>query len=92
MAINIDAARLLTYRAADLKDKGLPFSVPAAMAKAFAAETAMAAATKGLQIHGGYGYMMDSEMQRHFRDAKITEIYEGTSEMCRLVISRTLVR
>jgi len=92
IAIGIDAARLLAYRAADLKDKGLPFTVEAAMAKTFAAEMAMAAATKGIQIHGGYGYMTDSPVQRYFRDAKITEIYEGTSEIMRLIIARSLLR
>ena len=92
IAIGIDAARLLAYRAADLKDKGLPFTVEAAMAKTFAAEMAMAATTKGIQIHGGYGYMTDSPMQRYFRDAKITEIYEGTSEIMRFIIARSLLR
>jgi butyryl-CoA dehydrogenase len=92
IATGIDAARLLAYRAADLQDKGLPFNTEAAMAKVFATEMAMSAATKGIQIHGGYGYMMDSPMQRHFRDAKITEIYEGTSEIMRFVIARSLLR
>ena len=92
IAIGIDAARLLAYRAADLKDKGLPFTIEAAMAKTFAAEMAMAATTKGIQIHGGYGYMTDSPMQRYFRDAKITEIYEGTSEIMRFIIARSLLR
>jgi len=91
LAMQIDAARLLVYRAADLKDKGLNFTAEAAMAKTFAAETAMKTATKGIQMWGGYGYMMDTPMQRHFRDAKITEIYEGTSEICRLVISRSVL-
>jgi len=92
IATGIDAARLLSYRAADLQDKGLPFTTEAAMAKVFAAEMAMAAATKGIQLQGGYGYMMDSGAQRHFRDAKITEIYEGTSEIMRVVIARALLR
>jgi len=92
MATGIDAARLLTYRAADLEDRGLPFTTEAAMAKVFATEVAMSAATKGIQIHGGYGYMVDSPMQRYFRDAKITEIYEGTSEIMRLIIARSLLR
>jgi len=81
MATGIDAARLLTYRAADLKGKGLRFTTEAAMAKALAADVAMSATTQGIQIHGGYGYMMDSPMQRYFRDAKIGSIYEGTSEI-----------
>ena len=92
IAMGIDAARLLTYRAADLEDKGLPFSTEAAMAKAFSSEVAMAAATEGLQMHGGYGYMMDMPIQRYFRDAKITQIYEGTSEIMRVIIARNLLR
>ncbi len=92
IATGVDAARLLTYRAADLADKGLSFTTEAAMAKVFASEVAMSAAIKGIQIHGGYGYMMDSAMQRYFRDAKITEIYEGTSEIMRYIIARSLLR
>ncbi|MBA7579149.1 Acyl-CoA dehydrogenase, short-chain specific [subsurface metagenome] len=92
MATGIDAARLLAYRAASLKDRGHPFTTEAAMAKVFASEVAMAATTKAIQIHGGYGYMMDSPIQRYFRDAKITEIYEGTSEIMRLIIARNLLR
>ena len=92
MATGIDAARLLAYRAADLQDKGLRFATEAAMAKLFAADVAMSAATQGIQIHGGYGYMMDSPMQRYFRDAKIESIYEGTSEIMRLIIARSLLR
>ena len=92
MATNIDAARLLTYRACYLKDKGLPFIKEAAMAKVFAAEAAMAITTKAVQIHGGYGYVKDYPVERYFRDAKITEIYEGTSEMQRLTIARDLLR
>ena len=92
MATGIDAARLLTYRAADLEDNRLRFTTEAAMAKLFAADVAMSAATQGIQIHGGYGYMMDSPMQRYFRDAKIESIYEGTSEIMRLVIARSLLR
>ncbi len=92
IATGVDAARLLTYRAAYLQDKGRPFTTEAAMAKVFATEMAMTAAVKGIQLHGGYGYMTDSPMQRYFRDAKITEIYEGTSEIMRVVISRALLR
>jgi len=92
MATGIDAARLLAYRAADLADKGLRFTTEAAMAKLFAADVAMSAAKQGNQIHGGYGYMMDSPMQRYFRDAKIESIYEGTSEIMRLIIARGLLR
>ena len=91
IAMGVDAARLLAYRAADLKDKGLPFTAEAAMAKVFASEVAMAATTKGIQMFGGYGYMMDAPIQRYFRDAKITEIYEGTSEIMRYIIARGLL-
>ena len=83
----IEAARLLIYRAANLKDKHLPYSEAAAMAKLYAAETAMAVTTKCVQYHGGYGYTKDYPVERMMRDAKITEIYEGTSEAQRLVIS-----
>ncbi len=92
MATEIDAARLLTHRAAYAKDNAPRFSSEAAMAKLFASETAMRATNKGIQIHGGYGYSKDFPMERFFRDAKITEIYEGTSEIQRLVISSTLLR
>jgi len=92
MATQIDAARLLTYRAAYLKDKGLPFTKEASMAKVFAAEAAMFVTTKAIQIYGGYGYVKDYPLERYFRDAKITEIYEGTSEMQRMTIARSLIR
>jgi len=92
MATAIDAARLLTYRAACLEDAGLPFVKEAAMAKLFASEMAMAATTKAIQLHGGYGYIKDYPVERYFRDAKITEIYEGTSEVQRLTIARSLLR
>ncbi|HEY90549.1 MAG TPA: acyl-CoA dehydrogenase [Dehalococcoidia bacterium] len=92
MATQLEAARLLTYKAAFLADQGEPFSVIAAMAKLMASELCMRATTDGIQIHGGYGYMMDSPMQRFFRDAKLTTIYEGTSEVQRLIISRSLLR
>jgi len=91
MAVQIEAARLLTYRAAWLKDKGLRHTKESAMAKLFASETASRAATKALQIHGGYGYLYDFPAQRLFRDARITEIYEGTSEIQRLVIAHQLL-
>ncbi|NOQ54030.1 MAG: acyl-CoA dehydrogenase [Thermoplasmata archaeon] len=87
MATNIEAARMLVRYAAWCKDSGKPFSKEAAMAKLFASETAMASATKAIQIHGGYGYIKDYPVERYFRDAKITEIYEGTSEIQRLVIA-----
>ena len=92
MATELDAARMLTWRAATLKGAGQSFSTEAAMAKLMAAEAANRAATKGLQIHGGYGYTRDYAAERHFRDAKITEIYEGTSEIQRIVIARALLR
>ena len=88
MATAVDASRLLVYRAADLKDRGLPFTKEASMAKLFASETAMRVATMALQLHGGYGYFKESPIERFFRDAKITEIYEGTSQIQRLVIAR----
>jgi butyryl-CoA dehydrogenase len=88
MATRIEAARLLVYRAASLRDRGRAYTKEAAMAKLFASETAMWAAHKAVQIHGGYGYIQDYPAERHFRDAKITEIYEGTSEIQRLVIAR----
>jgi butyryl-CoA dehydrogenase len=92
MATEIDAARLLTYRAAFVKDQGRRYSKEAAMAKLYASEAAMKAATKGIQIYGGYGYMKEFPMERYFRDAKITEIYEGTSEIQRLVIAGNVLR
>ncbi len=92
MATQIDATRLLTYRAACLVDKGLPFVKEAAMAKVFAAETAMFVTTKAMQIYGGYGYIKEYPLERYFRDARITGIYEGTDEMQRLTIARSLIR
>ena len=92
MATEIEAARMLIYNAAQQKDKGERYSNEAAMAKLYASETAMRATTKALQIHGGYGYIKDYPVERFFRDAKITEIYEGTSEIQRLVIAASLLR
>jgi butyryl-CoA dehydrogenase len=91
MATEIEAARLLTYRAAYLTDQGKRHTKEASMAKLFAASTAVDAARSALQIHGGYGYMTDLPLERYYRDAKITEIYEGTSEIQRLVISNELL-
>ena len=91
MATEIEAARLLTYRAAYLTDQGKRHTKEASMAKLFAASTAVEAARRALQIHGGYGYMTDLPLERYYRDAKITEIYEGTSEIQRLVISNELL-
>ena len=87
MAVEIDAARLLTLRAAALKDAGKPHGQQSSMAKLFASEAAMKAAIEAVQIHGGYGYTKEFKVERYFRDAKITEIYEGTSEIQRLVIA-----
>ncbi|MEA3348521.1 MAG: acyl-CoA dehydrogenase [Pseudomonadota bacterium] len=92
LSTHYEAARLLTHRAAYLKDQGQPFGKEAAMAKLMAAETAMKAATQGIQILGGYGYTTDYPMERYFRDAKITEIYEGTSEIMRLVIATNVLK
>ncbi len=92
LSTHYEAARLLTHRAAYLKDQGQPFGKEAAMAKLMAAETAMKAATQGIQILGGYGYTTDYPMERYFRDAKITEIYEGTSEVMRLVIANNVLK
>ena len=92
MYTELEAARLLTYQTAWLADNGQPFRTQAAMAKLYATELAMRASTLGIQVFGGYGYMMDSPMQRYFRDAKLTEIYEGTSEVQRMIISASLFR
>ena len=91
IANQTEAARLLTYRAAWMKDKGFRHTKESAMAKLYASETASRAATKALQIHGGYGYIYDFPAQRLFRDARVTEIYEGTSEIQRLVIAEHLL-
>ena len=91
MATEIQAARFLYYHAACLADNGKPFATNAAMAKLYASELAMRASTIGIQIFGGYGYMMEYPMQRYFRDAKLTELYEGTSEVQRMVISRAVL-
>ncbi len=92
MAVRIDAARLLVWRAAMLKQQGERYTKEAAMAKLFASETAMWTVTKAVQIHGGYGYIKDYRVERFFRDAKITEIYEGTSEIQRNVIAREIMK
>jgi alkylation response protein AidB-like acyl-CoA dehydrogenase len=88
MATRIRAGRLLMYRAAWVRDRGRRHTREASMAKLFASETAMWATTQAVQIYGGYGYIQDYPVERHFRDAKITEIYEGTSEIQRMVIAR----
>jgi len=91
MGTQLDAAELLIWRAAWLEDHGMPFEKEAAMAKLFASDVAMHAAIEGVQILGGYGYCKDYPMERHMRDAKITQIYEGTNEIQRLVIARNLL-
>lgn len=92
MATEIDAARLLTWRAAYAKDKGLRNSRESAMAKLYASEVAMKVCTQAVQVFGGYGYIREYPVERHFRDAKITEIYEGTSEIQRIVISANVLK
>jgi butyryl-CoA dehydrogenase len=92
MAKDVMAARLLVYNAASLRDNGKPYSMEAAIAKLFASETAMQHATKAVQIHGGYGYVRGSKVERLMRDAKVTEIYEGTSEVQRMVIAGLCLR
>ena len=91
MGTEVEAARLLTLRAAVLKDRGRPARTAASMAKVFASEVAMKAATKALQIHGGAGYITEFPIERIFRDAKLTEIGEGTSEVQRMVIARDIL-
>ncbi len=92
MATQIQAARHLTYHAAWVEDSGARFSKEAAMAKLFASEAAMFASNKAIQIHGGHGYTKDYPVERYMRDAKITEIYEGTNEVQRMVISGAVLR
>jgi len=92
MATDLEAARLLTLQAAWLKDQNRPYRGAAAMAKKFATDAAMAAATEGLQILGGYGYLTDYPLERYFRDAKAGQIYEGTNEIMRLIIARELLK
>jgi len=91
MATDLDAARLLTYRAAALNDAGLPFVVQASKAKLFASTAARKHAAEAIQIHGGYGYTTEFPVERYYRDAKITEIYEGTSEIQQIIIARSLL-
>ncbi len=92
MKMRLDAARLLIYKAAMEKDAGKPYSEAAAMAKVYASEAAMWITTEAVQIHGGYGYVKEYHVERMMRDAKITEIYEGTSEIQRLVIAREILK
>ena len=92
MATSIEASKLLVYHAAWLKDQGKGINKEAAMAKLFASETAMNVTSEAIQIHGGYGYVKDYDVERYFRDAKILEIGEGTSEIQRLIISREIIK
>lgn len=92
MATDIEAARLLTYQAAWLESKGLPYGKQSAMSKLFAGDAAMRATTEAVQVFGGYGYTKDYPVERYMRDAKITQIYEGTNEIQRLVIGRMLTK
>jgi alkylation response protein AidB-like acyl-CoA dehydrogenase len=92
MATRIEASRLLIYKAALDKDNNKDYAMSSAMAKVFASETAMWAATEAVQIHGGYGYVKEYHVERMMRDAKITQIYEGTSEVQRIVIGRSLIQ
>lgn len=92
MATEIEAARLLVYQAAQLKDSGITYTKQAAMAKLFASKVAVNSALEAIQIHGGYGYIREYNVERYLRDAKITEIYEGTSEIQHLVIARNLLK
>jgi alkylation response protein AidB-like acyl-CoA dehydrogenase len=91
MAMDLDAARLLNYRAAAMADAGESFALAASKAKLFASTAARKHAAEALQIHGGYGYTSEFPVERHYRDAKITEIYEGTSEIQQLIIARSLL-
>ena len=91
MATEIDAARLLVYRAAWLKENGEPHGEAGAKAKLFASETAQRQTAEAIQIFGGYGFTKEFPVERYFRDAKVTEIYEGTSEIQRLVIARSIL-
>ncbi|HEX9007550.1 MAG TPA: acyl-CoA dehydrogenase [Bacteroidota bacterium] len=92
MATNVEAARMLTLQAAWLKDQDRPFGQAASMAKLYASKIAVQAALEAIQIHGGYGYVQEYQVERYLRDAKITEIYEGTSEIQRIVIARSLLK
>ena len=92
MATDIEAARLLTYQAAWLESEGLPYGKESAMSKVFAGDTAMKVTTEAVQVFGGYGYTKDYPVERYMLDAKITQIYEGTQEIQRLVISRMLTK
>jgi len=91
MATATEAARLLVHKAATLRDAGQPFATEASMAKLYGSRVAVENADKAVQIHGGAGYFAPSDVERYYRDAKIMEIYEGTSEIQRLIIARNLI-
>ncbi len=91
MATETDAARLLVYRAASLRDRKEIFSAAAAMAKLYASEASSRVTDKAIQIHGGYGYSRSYHVERYYRDARVTRIYEGTAEIHRMVIARSLL-
>jgi alkylation response protein AidB-like acyl-CoA dehydrogenase len=92
MATRIEAARLLCLKAAWEKDNGLDYALSSSMAKVYASETAMWVTTEAVQVHGGYGYVKEFHVERLMRDAKITQIYEGTSEIQKLVIGREILK
>ena len=92
MATEIDAARLLLWRAADMKDRGVRHSAESAMAKLYASEMCERVTSKAIQVHGGYGYVKEYDVERHWRDSRITQIYEGTSEIQRLVIAASVLK
>jgi butyryl-CoA dehydrogenase len=92
MATELDAARLLVWRAAWMKDRGVRHSAESAMAKLYASEMCERVTSKAIQVHGGYGYVKEYDVERHWRDSRITEIYEGTSEIQRLVIASNVLK
>ena len=92
MATKVEAAKLLVYKAAKAKETQKVYSLEAAQAKLYAAEVAMEVTTKAVQLHGGYGYIREYDVERMMRDAKITEIYEGTSEVQRMVIAANIIK
>ena len=92
MSTDIEAARLMVYRAAWMKDNGLDYTSGAAMAKLIASDAAMKHTIEAIQVHGGYGFVKEYHVERLMRDAKITQIYEGTSEIQKLVISRDILK
>ena len=91
MATQIECARLLVYKAAALKDAGENYDLASSMAKLYAGDTAMWVSERAIQVHGGYGYTKEFPVERFFRDAKITQIYEGTQEVQRIVVARSLL-